>query len=229
MKRITLKRIEASYGMKEELNTLRTNIQFAGVDKKVLLGTSCLSGEGKSNTLYRLALSLTELGKKVLVIDADMRKSVMVNIVEEGVVEQGLSHYLSGQCNLADAVYGTNVRGLHILFAGPVPPNPTELLSSALFEETVKSFREIYDYVLIDAPPLGLVVDASIIAKVCDASVLVIEANSIKYRFAQEVKEKLEATGCPILGVVLNKVERKKSGKYYGKYYNKYYGEKYES
>lgn len=229
MKRITLKRIEASYGMKEELNTLRTNIQFAGVDKKVLLGTSCLSGEGKSNTLYRLALSLTELGKKVLVIDADMRKSVMVNIVEEGVVEQGLSHYLSGQCNLADAVYGTNVRGLHILFAGPVPPNPTELLSSALFEETVKSFREIYDYVLIDAPPLGLVVDASIIAKVCDAAVLVIEANSIKYRFAQEVKEKLEATGCPILGVVLNKVERKKSGKYYGKYYNKYYGEKYES
>lgn len=229
MKRITLKRIEASYGMKEELNTLRTNIQFAGVDKKVLLGTSCLSGEGKSNTLYRLALSLTELGKKVLVIDADMRKSVMVNIVEEGVVEQGLSHYLSGQCNLADAVYGTNVRGLHILFAGPVPPNPTELLSSALFEETVKSFREIYDYVLIDAPPLGLVVDASIIAKVCDAAVLVIEANSIKYRFAQDVKEKLEATGCPILGVVLNKVERKKSGKYYGKYYNKYYGEKYES
>lgn len=229
MKRVTLKKEEMSYGMTEEINTLRTNIQFAGVDKKVILGTSCMSGEGKSNTLYRLALSLAELGKKVLLIDADMRKSVMVNIIENGTVEKGLSHYLSGQCNLADVVCGTNVRGLHILFAGPVPPNPTELLASPLFEETIHSFRDIYDYVLIDAAPLGLVVDAAIIAKNCDASMLLIESSKVKYRFAQEVKAKLEATECPILGVVLNKVERAKTGKYYGKYYKKYYGQKYES
>lgn len=229
MKRVSLKKLDRSYGMTEEMNTLRTNIQFAGVDKKVLLGTSCLSGEGKSNTIFQLAESLTELGKKVLIIDADMRKSVLVKNVEEGVIDKGLSHYLSGQCSLADVVYGTNIRGLHILFAGPVPPNPTELLSSALFEETVKSFRDIYDYVLIDAAPLGLVVDAAIIAKNCDASILVIEANNIKYRLAQDVKEKLEATGCPILGAVLNKVERHKSSRYYGKYYKKYYGDKYEA
>lgn len=229
MKRVILKREEMSYGMTEEINTLRTNIQFAGVDKKVILETSCMSGEGKSNTIYRLALSLAELGKKVLLIDADMRKSVMVNIIENGTVEKGLSHYLSGQCNLAEAVCGTNVRGLHILFAGPVPPNPTELLASSLFEETIHSFRDIYDYVLIDAAPLGLVVDAAIIAKNCDASMLLIESSKMKYRFVQEVKAKLEATECPILGVVLNKVERAKTGKYYGKYYKKYYGQKYES
>lgn len=229
MRRVSLKKEEMSYGMTEEINTLRTNIQFAGIDKKVILGTSCMSGEGKSNTIYRLALSLAELGKKVLIIDADMRRSVLVNVIENGTVEKGLSHYLSGQCNLADAVCGTDVRGLHILFAGPVPPNPTELLASQLFEETVRSFRDIYDYVLIDAAPLGLVVDAAIIAKNCDASMLVIEANRVKYRFVQEVKEKLEATGCPIVGVVLNKVDRGKSGKYYGKYYKKYYGQKYES
>lgn len=229
MKRVSLKKSEWTYGMTEEMNTLRTNVQFAGADKKVILVTSCLSGEGKSNTVYNLASSLTELGKKVLIIDADMRKSVMVKKVDSGVVDKGLSHYLSGQCSLADVVYGTNVRGLHILFAGPIPPNPTELLSTDLFTETLKSFREIYDYILIDAAPLGLVVDAAIIAKNCDAAMMVIESNNIKYRFAQEVKEKLEATGCPILGVVLNKVERQKSGKYYGKHYKKYYGDKYEA
>lgn len=227
MKRISVKSGQLSYGMTEELNTLRTNIQFAGVDKKVILMTSCMSGEGKSNTVFHLANSLTELGKKVLIVDADMRKSILVKNVTEGVIEKGLSHYLSGQCNLAEAVYSTNVRGLHILFAGPVPPNPTELLSSDLFRNTLQSFREIYDYVLIDSAPLGLVIDAAIIAKNCDASILLIEANSVKYRFAQSVKEKLEATECPILGVVLNKVDRAKNGKYYGKYYKKYYGQKY--
>lgn len=224
MKRVGLKKEIWSYEMTEEFNTLRTNLQFAGVDKKVILGTSCMSGEGKSRTVYRLAASLTEIGKKVLIVDADMRKSVFVNEVETGTVDKGLSHYLSGQCNLAEAVYGTNIAGLHILFAGPVPPNPTELLSSTLFEDTIKSFRDIYDYVLIDSAPLGLVVDAAIIAKYCDGAVLLIETNSVKYRFAQDVKEKLEATGCPLLGVVLNKVDRAKSGKYYGKYYKKYYG-----
>lgn len=229
MKRIGLKSEELSYGIREELNTLRTNLQFAGVDKKVILMTSCTSGEGKSSTVYRLAKSLTEIGKKVLLIDTDMRKSVLVNVAENGTVDKGLSHYLSGQCNLADVVYGTDIRGLHILFAGPIPPNPTELLSSELFENTIQSFRDIYDYVLIDSAPLGLVVDAAIIAKSCDASIILVEANSIKYRFVQQVKEKLQATGCPILGVVLNKVDRSKGGRYYGQYYKKYYGKKYEA
>lgn len=227
MKRVSVRPGQMPYGLTEEMNTLRTNIQFAGVDKKVILLTSCMSGEGKSNTVFYLANSLAELGKKVLVVDADMRKSVMVKHVKDGAIEKGLSHYLSGQCNLAEAVYGTDVRGLHMLFAGPVPPNPTELLSSDLFRNTLQSFREIYDYVLVDSAPLGLVVDAAIIAKNCDASILLIEANTVKYRFAQSVKEKLMATECPILGVVLNKVDRSKSGKYYGKYYRKYYGQKY--
>lgn len=227
MKRVSLKKETLSYGMTEELNTLRTNIQFSGVDKKVILQTSCMAGEGKSSTLLLLAKSLTEIGKKVLVVDADMRKSVLVNHVEQGAVTQGLSHYLSGQCSLADAVYGTDIRGLHILFAGPIPPNPTELLSSELFETTIASCREIYDYVLIDSAPLGLVVDAAIIAKCCDASILLIEANTVKYRFAQSVQEKLIAAGAPLLGVVLNKVDRSKSGKYYSRYYKKYYGQKY--
>ena len=103
MKRVTLKKRELSYARTEELNTLRTNIQFSGVDKKIIAVTSCLSGEGKSTITYQLAGSLAELGKRVLLIDADMRKSVLVNILENGNVDKGLSHYPSGQCSLSEA------------------------------------------------------------------------------------------------------------------------------
>lgn len=221
MKRVTLKKRELSYARTEELNTLRTNIQFSGVDKKIIAVTSCLSGEGKSTITYQLAGSLAELGKRVLLIDADMRKSVLVNILENGNVDKGLSHYLSGQCSLSETVYATDISRLHILFAGPTPPNPTELLSGELFRDTLESFRDIYDYILIDCAPVGMVIDAAIIAKSSDAAILVIESGEIKRKLAVEAREKLDAAGCPILGAVLNKVERKRGG-YYRKYYEKY-------
>lgn len=221
MKRVTLKKREMSYAMTEELNTLRTNIQFSGVDKKVIVMTSSFSGEGKSTITYQLAKSLAELGKRVLLIDADMRKSVMVNMLESGSVDKGLSHYLSGQCSLSEAVYATESSRLHILFAGPVPPNPTELLSGELFKDTLNSFRDIYDYIFIDCVPVGMVIDAAIVAKCSDAAIMMIESGAVKRKLALEAKEKLETAGCPILGVVLNKVERK-SGGYYRKYYKKY-------
>lgn len=228
MKRVNVITEELSYGVTEELNALRTNLLFAGKEKQVILVTSCVSGEGKSNTVFNLALSLAELGEKVMIVDCDLRKSVMMRRVEQGKVDKGLTHYLSGQNNLVDVVYGTNVKNLHMVFAGPVPPNPTELLSSDLFKVTIESFREMYDHILIDSAPLGMVIDAAILSNVCDASLLLLESGNIKYRFAQEVKEKLERCDCPFLGVVLNKVNRSKSSKYYGKQYRKYYGNKYE-
>ena len=211
MKRVTLKKREMSYAMTEELNTLRTNIQFSGVDKKVIVMTSSFSGEGKSTITYQLAKSLAELGKRVLLIDADMRKSVMVNMLESGSVDKGLSHYLSGQCSLSEAVYATESSRLH----------PTELLSGELFKDTLNSFRDIYDYIFIDCAPVGMVIDAAIVAKCSDAAIMMIESGAVKRKLALEAKEKLETAGCPILGVVLNKVERK-SGGYYRKYYKKY-------
>ena len=98
MKRVTLKKREMSYAMTEELNTLRTNIQFSGVDKKVIVMTSSFSGEGKSTITYQLAKSLAELGKRVLLIDADMRKSVMVNMLESGSVDKGRSRWNGYRC-----------------------------------------------------------------------------------------------------------------------------------
>lgn len=227
MNRITLALEEYSYAMNEEINTFRTNIQFAGEDKKVILVTSCIQGEGKSGTAFKLARSLTDIKKKVLFIDADVRRSVFLKRIEGKRPEKGLTHFLSGQASIQEVLCTTNVRGLHVIPAGPVPPNPTELFSTFKFDKLIELAKETYDYVIVDSAPLGMVVDAAILAKKCDAAILVIESEEIKYRFAQNVKANLEETGCPILGVVLTKVKRKGGGKYYGKYYGQYY-KKYE-
>ena len=108
------------------------------------------------------------------------------------------------------------------MFSGPIPPNPSELLSNKRFQSLIEKAREEYDVVIIDTPPLGSVIDAAVIAKHCDGAVLVIASGAVSYRFARRIKEQIEMTGCPILGCVLNKVKVNDKG-YYGKYYGEYY------
>ena len=214
---------KADTSMDEAYKALRTNIQFCGADKKVIAFTSCTPNEGKSNVTFHLAASLAESGKSVLLIDADLRKSVLMGRVHVEEEVMGLTHYLSKQAKLSDVICATNLPKFHIIFSGVVPPNPAELLGSRRFEAFLDGARQAYDYVIIDAPPLGNVIDAAIIAKNSDASVMVISAKTISYKFARVVKEQLEKADCPILGVVLNKVDMKQN-KYYGKYYGNYYG-----
>lgn len=221
MVNIEIKTPKLEYSAAESYKSLRTNLQFCGEDKKVIAITSCTPNEGKSSVSMNLAISLTEAGKKVLLIDADLRKSVLVGRTKVRESVKGLTHYLSRQAPLIDVICSTNVKNFHMIFAGPVPPNPAELLGSALFKEMMKSFRKVYDYILVDTPPLGSVIDSVVIAEECDGSVMVIESGVISYRFAQDVKGQLEKCKCPILGVVLNKVDISKQG-YYGKYYGKY-------
>ena len=126
-----------------------------------------------------------------------------------------------------EVICTTNIKNLFLILPGPVPPNPAELLGNHYFSSLLKAAREIYDYILIDSPPLGSVIDSAIIAEESDGSILVIESGVISYRFAQEVKGQLEKANCPILGTILNKVDTQKQGyysKYYGKYYGNYYG-----
>ena len=207
----------------EELKTLRTNLLFCGVDKKVIVVTSTIPGEGKTETSMNLARSLAKLNKKVLLIDLDLRKSVMITRYEMENVKYGMSHFLSGQCQLADVICATNVSKLHVAIAGPATPNPTELLSGERFHKMIESLKDVYDYIILDTAPLGLVIDGAIVAKECDGAVIVVEAGKVKYRQIQDVKKKMEGSGCNILGVVLNKVDRKGYGYYSGKY-GKYYG-----
>ncbi len=213
---------QQNYFMREAFNTLRTNILFSGKEVKNIVITSCMAHEGKTTISTEVAKSLAESGKKVLLIDADLRKSVMVNRYTKNRGLLGLSQVLSGQCDMDDAIYRTQMDCLDIIFAGPYPPNPTELIGSPAFKELLDAKRDAYDYILVDAAPLGLVIDAAVMASVCDGAILVINSGTIKYRFAQEVKAQLQKSGCKILGVVLNKVGRKNGKGYYGGYYSSY-------
>lgn len=224
MQEVTLRNIEQDYRSNEAYKTLRTNIEFSGSDKRVIMFTSCTPNEGKSTVSLSLALSFAEAGKKVLFIDADLRKSVLVGRHRVYGEIKGLSHFLSGRVEVKDVIVKTQQDGLYMIFAGVVPPNPAELLGTKKLEALLEGARKAYDYVIIDAPPLGNVIDAAVIARSCDASVLVIAANAISRKFGRSVKEQMEKTGCPILGVVLNKVDMKNNS-YYGKYYGKYYGD----
>lgn len=202
----------------ESYKALRTNIQFCGNQIQVISFTSCTPNEGKSSITFNLAESFAECGKKVLMIDADMRKSVLVGRYQVGAVERGLSDFLSGQCPFEEVCLKTDIEGMDIIFSGPFAPNPTELLQGQIFDEMLKHAREVYDYVLIDTPPLGSVTDSAIVAKVVDGAILVIEADAISYRFAQNVKNQLERSNVRILGTVLNKVPFHSKKYAYGAY-----------
>lgn len=205
------------YFYEEAIKTLRTNIQFSGIDIKTIVVTSCYPNEGKSDVTFQLALEIGKMGKKVLVVDADIRKSSYVSRYQIKERISGLSQYLSGQRREADIIYRTNFEGVDMIFAGPTAPNPSELLEQESFSQLLGSLREKYDYVLIDTPPIASLIDAAIAAKQCDGAILVIESETVSRRTALKAKEQLEMTGCRLLGAVLNKVDVRKD-KYYSKY-----------
>lgn len=213
-----------TYARREAFNSLRTNLQFCGVDNKVIMFTSCTPDEGKSTVTMELARSLNDDGKKVILVDADLRKSVFAGryrIRSEETIF-GLSHYLSGQKKMEEVINHTNIENLDMILAGPYAPNPTELLGRDLFLNLLAALKEKYDVVLIDCPPLGWVIDAAVVAPNCDGVVLVVESGAISYRYLQDVKKQLEVTGVNILGVVLNKVVVEGGG-YYNRYYSGHY------
>ncbi len=234
MESIELRNIRKhSYTKTESLRALKTNLQFCGDDVKTILFTSSIPDEGKSTVTFDLARSLTESGKSVLLIDTDMRKSVLAGRLRAKTLEkseiQGLSHYLSGQKKLTEVLYATQIPKLFMIFAGPSVPNPTEILEKKYFAELIEFAREQFDYVLIDCAPIGAAIDAAIVAKHCDGAVLVIAQGIANSRMISSVKKQLEASGVRILGAVLNKVKMENNhyGKYYGRYYGSYYGSYY--
>ena len=202
---------DQNYFMHEAFNTLRTNILFSGKKTKVIIVTSCIGHEGKTTISFDLTNSLTELNKKVLLVDADLRKSVMVSRYTKDRGIMGLSQWLSGQAEIDQIINKTQNPNFDVVFAGPYPPNPTALAGSPAFKELLDYARDIYDYVIVDAPPLGLVIDAAVMANFCDGAVFVINAGNTRRRVAQTVKDQLQKSGCKILGVILNNVTRKDS------------------
>ena len=228
--KLVLKEIQPVYAMVEALNALKTNLSFCGDDIKVVEITSCGENEGKSTVSFQLAKSVAEDGRKVLFIDCDMRKSVISSYfsLERGQKITGLSHYLSGQAQMEDIIYATDQDGFHVVVAGPMPPNSPGLLRSEKFSGLIMTNREKYDLIIIDCPPIGIVIDAAVIAQNCDGTLLLMETGRITRHEAMDVKRQLEMTGCPLLGVILNKITRDDS-KYYKGYYKGYYSKHYGS
>lgn len=223
--------MEDDYAYDEAIRTLRTNIQFCGTNIRLIMFTSAMPDEGKSEVSFALAQSLAQIGKKTLVLDADIRKSVLMERYQLKEKVNGLSQYLSGQRAMEDIIYRTNIENLDMVLAGPYSPNPAELLEEDLFGELLKYARSRYEYVIVDTPPMANLIDGALVARHCDGAVIVIESEAISYRLEQRVKAQLERSGCRILGVVLNRVDLsrvpyyKKYGRYgkYGQYgYKKY-------
>lgn len=215
-----------NYFMKEAYNVLRTNVQFCGQDVKVIAITSCDENEGKTVVSMNLGKCLAELGKRVLYVDADLRKSVVMGRNTNVRNAQGLSEIISGLQSFDDVVFSTQFPGFDIVFSGKYPPNPVELLNSKYFKMIIENAKELYDYIVIDTPPLGRVIDAAVIASLCDSSIVVIGNTRNKCSKIQEVVDQLKKSGSNVLGVIMNRADKhrklyyrqKKSYYYYKKY-----------
>lgn len=218
MERIKLKLPGANnFFTQEAYKTLRTNLQFCGQDIKVIAVTSCNENEGKTTVSLQLGKSLAELDEKVLIIDADMRKSVMAGRNTTARNPTGLSEVLTGMSEVGSSIYQTQYETLHIMFSGKYPPNAVELLSGKYFSALLEEARNVYKYIIIDTPPLGSVIDAAVVATKCDGIILVIGNGNVRYHKAQDVVAQLKKSDCRILGVVRNKTKKKGNDYYYQK------------
>ena len=211
----------------EIFRTLRTNIQFMNTKNKLksLLVTSTIAGEGKSWVSSNLAATFAQAGKKVIILDADMRKGRQYRIFDVSP-RPGLSNYLSGvtendkEVDLADYLQETEIENLFVIPAGNVPPNPSELLVSESMLHLLEKLKEICDIVIIDGPPTQLVTDSLILTRIADSTVIVAEGNKTKKESLRRIVDNIQKVGGKIAGVVLNKV--KLSAKNYEQSY--YYG-----
>ena len=222
---------ELDYPGTEAMNTMCSNLSFAGRKLKKIVLTSCTANNGKSFTSMYIMKNLAKRGRKVLLIDADLRKSYLIKkyqIEIKGEVK-GLAHYLTGHCDIQDIIYETNIDGAYIIPIGRDAANPIPLIDSPYFSELLDKMSEQFDTILIDAPPVGLVVDAAEIAKNCDGVVFVVEYNKTRRRELADAKRQIEQTGCPILGCVVNMVtfNTLSAKKYYNKSYYTHYNSGY--
>ena len=216
--------------MSETFRNVRTNLQFMlGNGQKVILVTSTVSGEGKSFISVNLAISLSLLGKKVVIVGLDIRKPGLNKVFNISRKEQGITQYLSNpEKNLMDLVQASDVsKSLYILPGGTVPPNPTELLARDGLDKAIETLKKNFDYVILDTAPVGMVTDTLLIGRVADLSVYVCRADYTRKAEFTLINELAENNKLSNLCTVINGLDfqKKKYGYYYGYgKYGKYYG-----
>lgn len=216
--------------MSETFRNVRTNLQFMlGNGKKVILVTSTVSGEGKSFISGNLAISLSLLGKKVVIVGLDIRKPGLNKVFNISKREQGITQYLANpEKNLMDLVQLSDVsKNLYILPGGIVPPNPTELLARDGLDKAIETLKKNFEYVILDTAPVGMVTDTLLIGRVADLSVYVCRADYTRKNEYTLINELIDGNKLPNLCTVINGLDLKKRkyGYYYGYgKYGKYYG-----
>ncbi|WP_164219931.1 CpsD/CapB family tyrosine-protein kinase [Virgibacillus sp. YIM 98842] len=203
----------------EQYRTIRTNLQFAAIDEDLrsMIVTSSGPGEGKSITTANLSVVYAQQGKKVLLVDADLRKPTVHYTFRLDNL-RGLSNILVGEKTLEETANETDVDNLDVISCGPIPPNPSELLASQKMKQFLSEALLTYDIVIFDTPPVLAVTDAQIMANIVDGSLLVIRSKMTEYEAAIKAKEALEPAQAKLLGTVLNDREKKQANYYY------YYG-----
>ena len=231
MRQLKIGRLPAlDYACSEALNTLCTNLSYCGREVRSILFTSRYEQEGKSGIAMNVMRTLAGYGKRVLLVDADLRCSTLARRYRFTYAQRenaGLAQHLAGMCELQDVVYRTNLPGAFILPAGHEVLNSMQLLASYHYGEMMDVLRDEFDIVLVDSPPAGLIVDAIEIARYCDGAVIVVEYNRGRVQDVADVAANLAKTGCKVLGAVMNGVNLKsfRNRKYYyrSERYSAYY------
>jgi protein-tyrosine kinase len=205
----------------EQFRTLRTNIQYSAIDQpyQSLMITSTGPGEGKTTTAANLSVVFAQQGKKVLLVDADLRKPTL-HFTLQLLNNTGLTSVLTKQVSLLNSVQQTKVENMDCLTSGPIPPNPAELLGAKGMQELLEEAYKLYDIVLFDTPPVVVVTDAQILANQCQGTILVTSSGHTNIEAAKKAKELLTNAKAKLLGVVLNNKDIKSTNYYY------YYGKK---
>lgn len=238
MNRIEIKKFQTlEYSCEEAINTLCTNLTFSGNQYKKIMVTSCHASEGKSFISMNIMRTMAALGKAVVMVDADLRRSAIVH--DYGLIlpekeAPGLTHLLAGMANNSDVLYTTNITGAYIVPVGKTVNNSLPLLNSDRFPALLDYLQQNLDYVIVDAPPIGTLIDAAQIAKCCDGVLMVVGYNSTRKQELLDAYRQVVQTGCPVLGTVINQADMNNymSRKYYYKshyyqynhYYSRYYG-----
>ena len=193
--------------LQEAYKTLRTNLLFSlrGNGCKRFCITSSMPGEGKSITILNLAISIAQTGKRVLLIDADLRRPALARLLAENPTP-GLSNVLAGQLSAAEATRKQSYNNLDVMFSGDIPPNPSELLSSEQMMALVEDLSRKYDFILVDAPPVNMVSDCCIVANMLDGIVLLARHGKARKDGVKQAVNQLQLTNTKLLGCVFNGV-----------------------
>ncbi len=214
---------QSGFFQREAYKALRTNVNFALADTdgcKVILVTSAMRSEGKSLTALNLAISLAQTEQKVLIIDCDLRRPKLNRLLNMSAIS-GLSNLLMDAKQMDVTILTHENMGIDTIFCGDIPPNPSELLASVRMQKLLKTLRERYDYIIVDSPPVNMVIDAVVLAPQCDGVLFVVKADQSERGAVTYAVEQLEYAKAKVMGFVFNGVTEETGG--FGKYrYGRY-------